>query len=537
LTNSSESPIVIWNSSEDKALSDAPAAAGPNLARGIPIADLAEGAMLEGHVGDEAVLLVRTDGRFHAIGARCTHYGGPLAEGLVVGGTIRCPWHHAAFRLEDGGLDRPPALSGLSCWQVEQRGDRVVVTGRADRKKEPPTSCAPGKGPESVVIVGGGAAGLMAADWLRMSGYDRPITMMEAGPHGPYDRPNLSKDYLAGDAPEEWIPLRAPEHYGDQGIDLLLDAYAGDIDVQGKRVRLSDGRERSFGALLIATGAKPIRLPLEPEQPVRYLRSLDDSRALIRAAESAKRAVVIGASFIGLEVAASLRARKVPVTVVAPDAVPLGRVLGPELGAFIRELHEAEGVEFRLGRTVKAVRRDGVTLDDGGRLPADLVVAGIGVRPRTSLAELADIAVDRGILVDEFLETSVPGIYAAGDVARWPEPVTGRPVRIEHWVVAERQGQAAAANILAGASGERTRFDAVPFFWSRHYDVTIGYTGHADGWDAIDVSGDIRARDCALTYRQAGRAAAVATIGRDRQNLEAEAAMEQERMRGEAVAR
>ncbi|HEX6645131.1 MAG TPA: FAD-dependent oxidoreductase, partial [Gemmatimonadales bacterium] len=331
--------------------------------------------------------------------------------------------------------------------------------------------------------------------------------------------------------------LRSPEWDRDNGIERLRGRRVAELRPADRRLELDDGSTRDYGALLLATGAKPARLPLEPDQHVHYLRSLDDSRALIRAAASATRAVVIGASFIGLEVAASLRARKVPVTVVAPDAVPLERVLGPELGAFVRELHEAQGVAFRLGRTVKAAWRDGVTLDDGERLPADLVVAGIGVRPRTSLAELAGLAVDKGILVNEFLETSVPGIYAAGDVARWPDPVSGRPVRIEHWVVAERQGQAAAANILAGSAGDRKPFDAVPFFWSRHYDVTIGYTGHADRWEAIEVSGDIRARDCALTFRQAGRVAATATIGRDRDNLAAEAAMEQERMRGEAVAR
>jgi NADPH-dependent 2,4-dienoyl-CoA reductase/sulfur reductase-like enzyme len=227
-----------------------------------------------------------------------------------------------------------------------------------------------------------------------------------------------------------------------------------------------------------------------------YLRNLKDSRRIIESAKSARRAVVIGTSFIGLEVAASLRARGLEVHALGPDPLPLARVLGPELGTYIRDLHQEHGVVFHLGRTVRELQTDGVVLDDGTRLPADLVVAGVGVRPNVELAQQAGLAVDHGILVDEWLETSTSGIFAAGDAARWSDPRTGERIRVEHWVAAERMGQTAAHNLL----GRREPFDAVPFFWSQHYDVPIAYVGYGTGWDRTVIDGDPAARDCTVTY-------------------------------------
>ena len=374
------------------------------------------------------------------------------------------------------------------------------------------------------MILGGGAAGAVAAETLRREGYDGPITIVDAGPSAPYDRPNLSKDYLAGTAPEDWIPLHPDSFYTEQRIELALGRRATAIDAGARRLMLDDGTTREYGALLIATGAEPVTLELEnPGQPVHYLRTLADSRAIIAAAGQARRAVVIGASFIGLEVAASLRTRGVEVTVVGPEARPLERVLGPALGDHVRALHEQHGVVFRLGQTVTVVGDADVTLQSGERLPADLVIAGVGVRPNVQLAERAGLAMDRGIVVDEYLQTSAPGIYAAGDVARWPDPHSGQPIRVEHWVVAERQGQAAARNIL----GRRERFDAVPFFWSQHYDVAIAYVGHAERWDDVQISGDLGANDCEVAYRSGDRVLAVATIFRDQASLRAEVAMEE----------
>ncbi|HVV83916.1 MAG TPA: FAD-dependent oxidoreductase, partial [Kofleriaceae bacterium] len=460
---------------------------GPDLANGVALADLPAGGSLLGHAGGEAVLMVRPAGgdEVFAIGATCTHYGGPLAEGCVVGREVRCPWHHARFDVTSGDAVGAPALSPVACWRVTRDGDRVVVADKLVRGPRP----APPRSPERIVIVGAGAAGNAAAERLRDLGYRGPLTMIGADPAGPVDRPNLSKDYLAGNAPEEWIPLRDAAFYAERDLEVVAGVRVEAIDPAEKTVALSDGTRRGYDALLLATGAEPVRLAGLGDG-VHYLRTLADSRAILAAADGAKRAVVIGASFIGLEVAASLRARGVEVDVVAPEAQPLVRVLGPELGAFLRELHESHGVAFHLGRTVAKVDGGHAVLDDGARLTADLVVVGVGVRPATALAEQAGLAVDRGVVVDEYLATSAPGIWAAGDIARWPDP-HGGSIRVEHWVVAERQGQAAARNILGFAEP----FREAPFFWSAHYDVTISYVGHAERLDRIELRGDLAARD------------------------------------------
>jgi apoptosis-inducing factor 3 len=296
------------------------------------------------------------------------------------------------------------------------------------------------------------------------------------------------------------------------------------IDPASRAVVLQDGSRREFGALLIATGADPVRLPISGADAsnVFYLRSWADSRAIIAKATAAKRVVVVGASFIGLEVSASLRTRGIEVDVVAPETAPLERVMGVEVGRFIQSLHEEKGVRFHLGQTVATVAGRRVTLSGGDVLEADFLVIGVGVKPAIALAEEAGLAIDRGIAVNEFLETSAPGVFAAGDVARWPDPHTGQRIRVEHWVVAERQGQVAARNML----GRRERFEAVPFFWSQHYDVTIRYVGHAEKWDKVRVDGSLDARDCSVAYVSGDRRLAGATISRDLESLEAEVQLE-----------
>jgi apoptosis-inducing factor 3 len=496
---------------------------GPDLVQGVTLAQLADGAMLLGYVGDEPVVLARRGHEVFAVGATCTHYGGPLAEGLLVEDTLRCPWHHACFSLRTGEALRPPALNPIVCWRVERQGDRVVVREKSKAAPKPAPLAAAGM-PGSVVIVGGGAAANSAAETMRHEGYAGRITILSADSAAPYDRPNLSKDYLAGNAAEEWIPLRSPEFYREHGIELRLGARAVALDTVRCQVELEDGSRHAYDALLLATGAEPVRLdtPGGDLPHVHYLRSLADSRAIIEAAKTARRAVVIGASFIGLEVAASLRARGLEVHVVAPDTIPMARVMGREIGGLVRTIHEEHGVQFHLGTTAASIDEKTVTLKSGETLQADLVVVGIGVKPALDLAEQAGLAIDRGIAVDQYLETSVSGIFAAGDLARWPDPHTGERIRVEHWVVAERQGQAAAHNIL----GRREPFDAVPFFWSMHYDVPILYVGHAEKWDDIEIDGQIEARDCRAVYRRGGRTLAVVTIGRDSENLRAEVELE-----------
>jgi len=495
--------------------------AGPDLSRGVALSEFS-GAMLLGHVGEEEVLLVRSGAEIFAIDAHCSHYHGPLADGLVAGESIRCPWHHACFDLRTGEASRAPALGALAVWQVEREGDRVFVR----RKREQPKPRIKGvvDAPGRIVIVGGGAAGFAAAEMLRRQEFRGRITMLSNDTAPPVDRPNLSKDYLAGSAPEDWLPLRPDDFYADASIDLRLKTDVVAIDTKAKGLTVAGGETIPYDRLLLATGAEPVRLPTPgADQPhVHTLRSLADCRAIIRSAEGARRAIVIGASFIGLEVAASLRARNIEVHVVAPEARPMERVLGPDMGDFVRGLHEEHGVVFHLGDTVTAIDGKRATLKSGGVLEGDLVVVGVGVRPRLALAEKAGLAIDRGVTVDAYLETSVADIFAAGDIARWPDRHSGENIRVEHWVVAECQGQTAARNML----GQREAFDAVPFFWSQHYDVPINYVGHAETWDEIAVDGNIAARDCLLRYRKKGRTLAVASIYRDLASLEAELAME-----------
>jgi NADPH-dependent 2,4-dienoyl-CoA reductase/sulfur reductase-like enzyme/nitrite reductase/ring-hydroxylating ferredoxin subunit len=510
-------------------MSDQPAElTGPDFANGVALTDLADGAMLAGHAAGKPVLVARRGQEIFAISASCTHYGGPLAEGLLVGDTVRCPWHHACFSLRTGQALRAPALKPVARWVVEQRDTKFYVTSEieADELLVEHSPSAPGDAtPDSIVIVGAGAAGNAAAEMLRREGYAGPVTMIGMEDSTPYDRPNLSKDYLAGSAPEEWIPLRSQEFYDAHEIQLVLGRRVTAIDTSAKRITLDDGSTRDFGALLLATGADPTHLPTSqaPGSRVLYLRSLADSRAIVAASAEVHTVVVIGASFIGLEVAAALRARNIAVHVVAPEPRPLERVLGPELGDFIRTVHESHGVVFHLAHTVARIEASSVTLDDGTTLADDLVVMGVGVRPRLELAEQSGLAVDKGVVVNEFFETSAPGIFAAGDIARYPDALTAARIRVEHWVLAERQGQAAARNMI----GRREPFHQVPFFWSQHYDQSISYVGHAEKWDTLEIDGEPAKGDCVVRYMMNGQPIAVATVGRDRESLEAERAMEE----------
>ena len=476
--------------------------------------ELVEGVPVVGEVDGEKVVVVRAGGQVHALGATCTHYGGPLNEGIVEGGTIRCPWHHACFDLATGKA-HGPALAPIACYDVVLENGKIRVG--AKREITPAKVAAPAR----VVIIGGGAAGVACAEALRAEGHQGSITLVAGEGTDPVDRPNLSKDYLAGNAPEEWVYLRTGDALASINVEVVRD-LASAIDRDKKLVR-AGGRDLPFDALLIATGAEPVRLPLPgADLPhVHTLRTLADSRAI---AAASGPVVIIGASFIGLEAAASLKVRGLDVTVVGPETVPLARVLGDEVGAFVRRVHEGKGVQFRLGRKPVRITATHVVLDDGTELPALKVVMGVGVRPRLDLAQAAGLSIDRGVVVDDQLRAA-PGIWAAGDIARYP--FGGDSVRIEHWQVAVRHGQAVARAML----GKPSR-PSVPFFWSAHHDVTLGYVGHAEKFDKAEVHGDLDKQDAHVVYKDGGTIRAVVTLGRDKLGLEVEAAME----RGDAAA-
>ena len=494
----------------------------PDMELGVAAADFDARPMLVGRVGKEQVLIVKRGEEYFAVAALCTHYHGHLVDGLLVDDSIRCPWHHACFDIKTGMVLRGPALDPLDRWQVDRQDGRIFV-----RRKLKPATKSPRPAdtqPESVVIVGGGAAGLAAALKLRRTGYERPLTLVSADTDAPYDRPNLSKDYLAGTAPEEWLPLRSDEFYRDHGIELVLGAAARTLDTSRRKLTLQSGRELSFDRLLLATGAAPVRLQIAGAEPDRvlYLRSVTDCRAIIARATSAQRVVVLGSSFIAMEVAASLRTRGLDVHIVGRDSVPMRRVLGEQVGEFLRRVHESRGIHFHLGKTIERIAGSTITLSDGTTLDADFVVVGAGVRPVDDLARAAGIAVDNGVTVDEYLMTSAKDIYAAGDIAAWPDRRSGERLRVEHWVVAQRQGETAARNIL----GARERYTAVPFFWTQQFDVTINYVGHASAWDRVRVEGDLEQRDCTIRYERGGRLLAIATMSRDLESLKAELELE-----------
>ena len=493
---------------------------GPDFAQGVEGSKVPDGGMLLGHRGGEAVLLVRRGTRFTAIGATCSHYSGPLAEGLIVGDQVRCPWHHACFDVRTGEASGP-GLNPLPCFKTEQQGSVIVVGEKLPPKA---VTAARSTAPASVLIIGGGAAGNSTAEALRREGYQGAVTILGAENTVPVDRPNLSKDILAGTAPEDWVAMRGADFYAEKKIELVLGVRAVAIDLAAKTVKLSDGTSRGYGALVLATGADPIALtiPGSDKPHIHTLRSLADCKAIIGKSATAKKAVVVGASFIGLEAAASLRTRGLEVVVVAPDARPLEKVMGPQLGDLVRKLHEEKGVTFQLGHTLKEIGDTEVTLDNGTKLPCDLVVVGIGVRPSIALAEQAGLKIDRGVVVSEFLQTSAPDVYAAGDIARWPDSHSGKSIRIEHWVVAQRQGETVARNLL----GQKVPFRTVPFFWSQHYDMPINYVGYAEGWDQLTVAGNVAEKNCLVAYRVAGKIAAIASVYRDGQSLEAEALFE-----------
>jgi NADPH-dependent 2,4-dienoyl-CoA reductase/sulfur reductase-like enzyme/nitrite reductase/ring-hydroxylating ferredoxin subunit len=490
---------------------------GPDFSAGISLDDLARNATIAGRVGKEAVLLSKFEDGLFAVGRSCTHYHADLAGGLLSRGTVRCPWHHACFDLRSGRALRAPALDGLDTWQVEVEGNFAFVR----RKLEPKMTEQKHAGDaRKIVIIGGGAAGLACAYELRQLGYSGALTMISADQDPPVDRPNLSKDYLAGSAPDKWMPLRSEDWYRDHEIDLRLGCEVDRIDAEARRVHTRDGNEVGYDRLLIATGSEPNRLTGHgfDHEAVVTLRSYADARAIAARASVGMTAAVIGSSFIGLEATAALRKRGVEVHVIAPEKLPFERLLGQQVGLFLQVLHERNGVRFHLGTSALRFANGALVLADGQSVAADFVLAGIGVRPRTSLAASAGIEAMASIPVDAFLQTSVPDIFAAGDIAAYPDPLTGEPTRIEHWVVAERQGQVVAANML----GLRKRYQAVPFFWTQQYDVSLRYVGRAASWDEVVIDGDVSSRDFVARYYEKGVHLASAAVGRDREMLEEE---------------
>ena len=489
--------------------------------------------MKEVAAGETRVLLVRTGDRFYAVSATCPHYGAPLAEGVLCGTRIVCPWHHAAFNVVSGDLEEPPALDGLACHDVRVDGERILVSVAESNDRRMPAMVQPDTAadPRQFVILGAGAAGYAAAQTLREEGFRGNVVMITRENRAPYDRPNLSKDYLHGHAAPEWMPLRSEEFFNDHGIKLVLNKEVTRVDARTRTITFEGGETMDYDALLVATGGTPVRLniPGSDLRNVFVLRSFADADSIIETAGRSRRAVVVGASFIGMEAAYSLRERGLDVTVIAPSREPFETTLGAEIGAVFRRVHESHGVRFKLGSMVFRFEGshnvEAVVLDTGERIETDMVVVGAGVRPATHFLEGVEFDDAGAVMVDSRL-CAAHGIYAAGDIVSFVDRRTGERTRIEHWRTAQQQGRTAARNM----AGRNEMFEGVPFFWTRQFDAGLLYVGHATSWDQIVYRGDVSSQDFLGFYIKDGHVRAVAGMNRDSEMAAAEELMRLGRM-------
>ncbi|HXG41867.1 MAG TPA: FAD-dependent oxidoreductase [Dehalococcoidia bacterium] len=393
----------------------------------------------------------------------------------------------------------------------------------------------------TVVIVGANLAGGRAAEALRKEGFDGRIFLVGEEPHPPYERPPLSKEYLRGEMPREELFVQPESFWAEQEIELLMGVRAVSLDLAHKRVELSSGERLSFDKLLLATGGRVRRLevPGADLEGIHYLRTVDDSEALARELRPGRRLAIVGAGFIGSEVAASAREKGLEVTMIEVLPLPLQKALGPEVGRIYADIHRQHGVELVLGEGVERFEGDSrlqaVVTSTGRRIECDLALVGVGIVPATELAEAVGLTVDNGIVVNEFCQTSHPDVYAAGDVANFYSPVLGRRLRVEHWHNAQNQGMAAARSMLRGEP-----YAEVPWFWSDQYDLNMQYVGFADAWDRLVFRGDVEARRFTAFYLRQGRLEAALAINRPRdiraarELIQARAVLDPERLADES---
>lgn len=476
--------------------------------------DLQDGDMKEVKVGETTVLLSRIKGEFHAVGGICSHYGGNLAEGTCKGERVYCPWHMSAFNMITGDLEEPPGLDAVPRFEVRIEGEDVIVSvpeGAGDRRVPTMAKQNAAADPRTFVILGAGAAGLAAGEALRQDGFQGRVVMITQEKRLPYDRPELSKNYLAGANPQEVLWLRPREFFAAHDLEIFLEKKVTRVEAAAKSLTFADGAVMNYDALLLASGgvARPLEAPGGELANVFTLRNTEDAEAIMAAAQEGANAVIVGASFIGMETAGSLSARGCKVTVVAPGPVPFQRTLGPEIGRMWQQVLEENGVSFRLGARVTRLEGQGrveaVVLDNGEELPADLVIAGVGVKPATEMLRGVPLNPDGSVTVDERLRVA-DGLYAAGDIARFPDWRTGELIRIEHWRLAMQHGRVAAHNM----AGKETAFRDVPFFWTERLDIHFQYVGYASSWDEIIYQGDPAGRDFLAFYVKNQRVLAVA---------------------------
>lgn len=459
------------------------------------VKDLEDGDMRQVEVGDAEVLLVKLEGEFYAVGGECTHFGAPLADGVIHKGRVRCPWHQACFDAASGDMEEPPGLDVLSKFEAREEADEVVVSVPDDATGQTTPEMAEKDLEEddrTFVIVGGGAAGASAVETLRVNGFQGEIKLITREENLPYDRTQLSKVRIAKNL--KGVPtLRSQDFYEEIDVDVLTDTEVVGVEKDEKGVSLAGGKTIGYDKLLVATGSQPNDLPVPGTElsNVFTLRDPLDLEKINNSAEEGSRAVVVGSSFIGMETAVSLYERGLDVTVVSLSSVPFERVLGDEIGELYKETHSKKGINFELNSSVSSFKGDGeatiLELQDGSTLAADFFVLGVGVSPSTGFLEnTLELNEDGGIAVDEQLRAE-EDIYAAGDVASFPYWGSGEEVRIEHWRLAHQHGRLAGRNMV----GSREKYRSVPLFWTNQFDIYLRYIGYADSWDEIIFDGDI----------------------------------------------
>lgn len=491
-----------------------------DLEKGIASDALAPGKMVVGNYRDAEVLVIRSKaGSITAVSASCSHAGGPLADGLVVNGEIRCPWHHGRFDLATGEALGGAATSAIGCFGVAEKDGIIRVTGK--REIAPATSKLTVAKP--VVIVGAGGAGYALAHMLARHGCGDDVVLVSEDADAPYDRTLMSKQFLSGEMERDECMMPMPNVGSGSPPKLMTGVAVKSIDVEARAINLNNGKRLEYGTLVLATGSAPGRPDFEGAGHERAftLRSLADAERLKAAAREATDIVILGGSFIGLEVAAALGAEGRTISVVEQGKTPLAHVLGEEVGRFVQRLHEDKSVIFHTGRQVKRFDGKAVILDNDVSIDAQVLVIGTGVKPRTDLARAAGLALDEhngGIIVDEMLRTSAVHIHAIGDIASYSDPRAGVRLRIEHWVHSERQGQY-LSRLFCGDTKEG--FGDTPFFWTTHYETTLNYIGHAKP-DHVTIDGDLDAGDFAALISDGPKMRALITCARDRLSLETE---------------
>lgn len=484
---------------------------------------LKEGDMQQFDVGDKKVLLARFENKFWAIAPKCPHAGANLANGVMKDGRVVCPWHNACFSLRTGELIEPPALEGVARYPVSIESGTVYVDLSEQETVEPELpEVEEGdaeKSDRTFVILGGGAAGCAAAQMLRQMKFSGQIVLLTESEQPPYDRTKLSKAYLQQDKAGDVDLLKPISFYQRYDITLKTTTKATKLSTKTKTITCDDGETIQYDALLIATGGEVKKIPMDGAElkGVFTLRQAQDARAILEASKQARKVVIVGSGFIGMEVASSLNQQGLEVTVVTPDKVPFKKVLGEKVGKLMMQIHESHGVTFKLERKATAFKGDGkvssVELEGGEILPADMVVVGIGVQPATGFVEGIDLDEDdKSVPVNQYLQAA-PNVYAAGDIAQFPHFITGKPVRIEHWRLAMQHGRTAAQNM----TGENVAFKSVPFFWTGQYDVKLRYIGHAEKWDDVVIQGSLEDKSFLAFYIKEEQTLAVSGIGRDQE--------------------